>query len=145
MSVNLANKPSFSDTIGREEEEANEPELEAELKMFGEEQKQMGKLSWAVYRSYWRAVGGCIAVAVLLSLFLMQGIKNCVNISCMYYKISLRHYNNCLDLFYTASKNVSDWWLSHWISHLKDNTTELVSLSADPLLMLTFLSPERLM
>ncbi|XP_058646611.1 ATP-binding cassette sub-family C member 10 isoform X2 [Onychostoma macrolepis] len=104
------------DAIGRVEEEANEPELEAELKMFGEEQKQMGKLSWAVYRSYWRAVGGCMAVAVLLSLFLMQ-----------------------------ASKNVSDWWLSHWISHLKDNTTELVSLSADPLLMLTFLSPERLM
>uniref|UniRef100_A0A672PFU0 ATP-binding cassette, sub-family C (CFTR/MRP), member 10 n=1 Tax=Sinocyclocheilus grahami TaxID=75366 RepID=A0A672PFU0_SINGR len=102
--------------IGREEEEANEPELVAELKMFGEEQKQVGKLSWAVYRSYWRAVGGCIAVAVLLSLFLMQ-----------------------------ASKNVSDWWLSHWISHLKDNTTELVSLSADPLLTLTFLSPERLM
>uniref|UniRef100_A0A671NWY3 Multidrug resistance-associated protein 7-like n=1 Tax=Sinocyclocheilus anshuiensis TaxID=1608454 RepID=A0A671NWY3_9TELE len=89
------NFPSFSDAIGREEEEANEPELVAELKMFGEEQKQMGKLSWAVYRSYWRAVGGCIAVAVLLSLFLMQ-----------------------------ASKNVSDWWLSHWISHLKDNTTE---------------------
>uniref|UniRef100_A0A673JL25 Multidrug resistance-associated protein 7-like n=1 Tax=Sinocyclocheilus rhinocerous TaxID=307959 RepID=A0A673JL25_9TELE len=101
--------------VSREEEEANEPELVAELKMFGEEQKQMGKLSWAVYCSYWRAVGGCIAVAVLLSLFLMQ-----------------------------ASKNVSDWWLSHWISHLKDNTTELVSLSADPLLTLTFLSPERL-
>uniref|UniRef100_A0A673JLY4 Multidrug resistance-associated protein 7-like n=1 Tax=Sinocyclocheilus rhinocerous TaxID=307959 RepID=A0A673JLY4_9TELE len=89
---------NFVNAIGREEEEANEPELVAELKMFGEEQKQMGKLSWAVYCSYWRAVGGCIAVAVLLSLFLMQ-----------------------------ASKNVSDWWLSHWISHLKDNTTELTS------------------
>uniref|UniRef100_A0A673J0G8 Multidrug resistance-associated protein 7-like n=1 Tax=Sinocyclocheilus rhinocerous TaxID=307959 RepID=A0A673J0G8_9TELE len=101
--------------IGKEEEEASEPELEAELKMFGEEQKQMGKLSWAVYRSYWRAVGGCMALAVLLSLFLMQ-----------------------------ASKNVSDWWLSHWISHMKDNMTQLVSLSADSLLMLTFLSPERL-
>ncbi|KAI2659397.1 ATP-binding cassette sub-family C member 10 [Labeo rohita] len=91
------------DAVGKEEEEANEPELEAELKMFGEEQKQMGKLSWAVYRSYWRAVGGCMAVAVLLSLFLMQ-----------------------------ASKNVSDWWLSHWISHLKDNRTELVSLFYAP-------------
>uniref|UniRef100_A0A8C1T903 ATP-binding cassette sub-family C member 10 n=1 Tax=Cyprinus carpio TaxID=7962 RepID=A0A8C1T903_CYPCA len=100
---------------GTDEEEASEPELEAELKMFGEEQKQMGKLSWAVYRSYWRAVGGCMALAVLLSLFLMQ-----------------------------ASKNVSDWWLSHWISHMKDNMTQLVSLSADSVLMLTFLSPERL-
>uniref|UniRef100_A0A8C0YT82 ATP-binding cassette sub-family C member 10 n=1 Tax=Cyprinus carpio carpio TaxID=630221 RepID=A0A8C0YT82_CYPCA len=102
--------------VGKEEEEASEPELEAELKMFGEEQKQMGKLSWAVYRSYWRAVGGCMALAVLLSLFLMQ-----------------------------ASKNVSDWWLSHWISNMKDNMTQLVSLSADSVLMLTFLSPERLM
>uniref|UniRef100_A0A8C1T8S2 ATP-binding cassette, sub-family C (CFTR/MRP), member 10 n=1 Tax=Cyprinus carpio TaxID=7962 RepID=A0A8C1T8S2_CYPCA len=90
-----ANKPSFSGAVGKEEEEASEPELEAELKMFGEEQKQMGKLSWAVYRSYWRAVGGCMALAVLLSLFLMQ-----------------------------ASKNVSDWWLSHWISHMKDNMTQ---------------------
>uniref|UniRef100_A0A9J7Z181 ATP-binding cassette sub-family C member 10 n=1 Tax=Cyprinus carpio carpio TaxID=630221 RepID=A0A9J7Z181_CYPCA len=81
--------------VGKEEEEASEPELEAELKMFGEEQKQMGKLSWAVYRSYWRAVGGCMALAVLLSLFLMQ-----------------------------ASKNVSDWWLSHWISNMKDNMTQ---------------------
>uniref|UniRef100_A0A673J3E3 ATP-binding cassette sub-family C member 10 n=1 Tax=Sinocyclocheilus rhinocerous TaxID=307959 RepID=A0A673J3E3_9TELE len=95
----------------------SERTISAELKMFGEEQKQMGKLSWAVYRSYWRAVGGCMALAVLLSLFLMQG----------------------------TSKNVSDWWLSHWISHMKDNMTQLVSLSADSLLMLTFLSPERLM
>lgn len=89
MHLNLkvhSNKPSFSDAVGKEEEEANEPELEAELKMFGEEQKQMGKLSWAVYRSYWRAVGGCMAVAVLLSLFLMQGINNCVSSSCIYYK-----------------------------------------------------------
>uniref|UniRef100_A0A671P0B7 ATP-binding cassette sub-family C member 10 n=1 Tax=Sinocyclocheilus anshuiensis TaxID=1608454 RepID=A0A671P0B7_9TELE len=101
------------DAIGREEEEANEPELVAELKMFGEEQKQMGKLSWAVYRSYWRAVGGCIAVAVLLSLFLMQ-----------------------------ASKNVSDWWLSHWISHLKDNTTELI-ISIYSITLFRFHAPDR--
>nr|XP_005155817.1 multidrug resistance-associated protein 7 isoform X1 [Danio rerio]XP_021329903.1 multidrug resistance-associated protein 7 isoform X1 [Danio rerio]XP_021335425.1 multidrug resistance-associated protein 7 isoform X1 [Danio rerio] len=103
------------DSAGSEEMEASEPELKAELEMFGEEQKQMGTLSWAVYRSYWKAVGGCMAVAVLLALFLMQ-----------------------------ASKNVSDWWLSHWISHMKDNMTELVSVSATPLLMLSFLSPGRL-
>ncbi|XP_051957113.1 ATP-binding cassette sub-family C member 10-like isoform X3 [Xyrauchen texanus] len=103
------------DGIGKEEEAANEMKPEAEVKMFGEEQKQMGKLSWAVYRSYWKAVGGCMAIFVLLSLFLMQ-----------------------------ASKNVSDWWLSHWISHIKDNATEMVSLSTGPLLTLTFLSPERL-
>uniref|UniRef100_A0A8C2DVX8 ATP-binding cassette sub-family C member 10 n=1 Tax=Cyprinus carpio TaxID=7962 RepID=A0A8C2DVX8_CYPCA len=107
--LSLVKAPKDS-AVGKEEEEASEPELEAELKMFGEEQKQMGKLSWAVYRSYWRAVGGCMALAVLLSLFLMQ-----------------------------ASKNVSDWWLSHWISHMKDNMTQLVSLSADSTSFVTLL------
>ncbi|XP_073732038.1 ATP-binding cassette sub-family C member 10 [Misgurnus anguillicaudatus] len=103
------------DSLGEDEPATNQLEQEAELNMFGEEQKQMGKLSWAVYRSYWRAVGGCMAVLVLLSLFLMQ-----------------------------ASKNVSDWWLSHWISHIKGNVTDLVSLSAGPHLTLTIISPESL-
>uniref|UniRef100_A0A8C1YN95 ATP-binding cassette sub-family C member 10 n=1 Tax=Cyprinus carpio TaxID=7962 RepID=A0A8C1YN95_CYPCA len=117
--LSLVKAPKDS-AVGKEEEEASEPELEAELKMFGEEQKQMGKLSWAVYRSYWRAVGGCMALAVLLSLFLMQ-----------------------------ASKNVSDWWLSHWISHMKDNMTQLVSLSADSIFsiysitLIRFHAPDR--
>ncbi|XP_056590358.1 ATP-binding cassette sub-family C member 10 [Triplophysa dalaica] len=102
------------DGLGGKEEVTNEPE--AELNRLGEEQKQMGQLSLAVYRSYWRAVGGCMAVSVLLSLLLMQ-----------------------------ASKNVSDWWLSHWISHMKDNVTQLVSLSAGPLLTLNIIPPEKLM
>lgn len=70
---NYENKPFLSDGLVEEEEPANETDSEAELNTLGEEQKQMGKLSWAVYRSYWRAVGGCMAVSVLLSLFLMQG------------------------------------------------------------------------
>lgn len=86
FNCDYANKPSFSDAIVREEVEASEPELESELKEFGEEQKQMGKLSWTVYCSFWRAVGGGLAVAVLLSLFLMQGTNNRINMSCMYYK-----------------------------------------------------------
>ncbi|KAJ3614567.1 hypothetical protein NHX12_018139 [Muraenolepis orangiensis] len=58
----------------------------------GRERKEAGGLAWAVYRAYWRAVGGALATTVLLSLLLMQ-----------------------------ASKNVSDWWLSHWISELRNN------------------------
>ncbi|KAK2817485.1 hypothetical protein Q5P01_025676 [Channa striata] len=58
----------------------------------GAEQKQVGGLAWRVYRTYWAAVGGVLATSVLMSLLLMQ-----------------------------ASKNVSDWWLSHWISELKNN------------------------
>lgn len=58
----------------------------------GAEQKQAGALAWSVYQTYWRAVGGVLASSILMALLLMQ-----------------------------ASKNVSDWWLSHWISALKSN------------------------
>ena len=39
----------------------------------GEEHKEAGGLAWAVYRAYWRAVGGALAATILLSLLLMQG------------------------------------------------------------------------
>ncbi|XP_055014213.1 LOW QUALITY PROTEIN: ATP-binding cassette sub-family C member 10 [Boleophthalmus pectinirostris] len=58
----------------------------------GEEQKAIGRLAWRVYRSYGRSVGATLASSVLLFLLLMQ-----------------------------ASKNVSDWWLSYWISQLRNN------------------------
>uniref|UniRef100_A0A3B3VLA8 ATP-binding cassette sub-family C member 10 n=1 Tax=Poecilia latipinna TaxID=48699 RepID=A0A3B3VLA8_9TELE len=60
--------------------------------LLGAEQKRVGGLAWGVYRTYWFAVGGILAAAILMSLLLMQ-----------------------------ASKNISDWWLSHWISSLKHN------------------------
>ncbi|XP_066504379.1 ATP-binding cassette sub-family C member 10 isoform X2 [Hoplias malabaricus] len=91
-----------------------EPDSEEGLTSMGEEQKQTGGLAWTVYQSYWRAVGGCMAMSVLISLFLMQ-----------------------------ASKNISDWWLSHWISNLKANGSELVSLTAGPLSSMVLLLPER--
>ncbi|XP_062869541.1 ATP-binding cassette sub-family C member 10 [Trichomycterus rosablanca] len=98
-----------------EEEQTNVLISNEVLTSMTEEQKQMGGLAWTVYQSYWRAVGGCMAASVLFSLFLMQG-----------------------------SKNVSDWWLSHWISNLKDNRSELASLTAGPLSALVLLSPHRL-
>ncbi|KAL4612819.1 Multidrug resistance-associated protein 7-like [Arapaima gigas] len=60
--------------------------------MMGEEQKQTGVVTWKVYHAYWLAVGGLLAFSILFFLFLMQ-----------------------------ASKNVSDWWLAHWISNIKNN------------------------
>ncbi|XP_021423640.2 multidrug resistance-associated protein 7 [Oncorhynchus mykiss] len=82
------------DVIEREEEQGPSNELFAEVEssLSGEEQKAVGGLAWKVYHAYWRAVGGALAVSILLSLLLMQ-----------------------------ASKNVSDWWLSHWISNLNNN------------------------
>uniref|UniRef100_A0AAR2JB30 ATP-binding cassette, sub-family C (CFTR/MRP), member 10 n=1 Tax=Pygocentrus nattereri TaxID=42514 RepID=A0AAR2JB30_PYGNA len=90
----------------KDRELTSEPVSEEGLTTMGEEQKQTGGLAMTVYQSYWRAVGGCTAMSVLISLFLMQG-----------------------------SKNVSDWWLSYWISNLKANGSELVSLTAGSTLL----------
>lgn len=53
-----------------------------------EEERDVGVVALTVYRRYWHAVGTTLAVCVLLSMLLMQ-----------------------------ASRNLSDWWLSFWISH----------------------------
>lgn len=75
-----------------EEGSLNDPCVTEDVDSSETEQKLVGGLAWSVYRTYWRSVGGALATAVLLSLFLMQ-----------------------------ASRNASDWWLSHWISKLKNN------------------------
>ncbi|XP_071395438.1 ATP-binding cassette sub-family C member 10 [Centroberyx affinis] len=80
--------------VEQEEEPGSSSELcaEEDPDLSGAEQKQAGGLAWRVYHTYWVAVGRALAVSILMSLLLMQ-----------------------------ASKNVSDWWLSHWISELKNN------------------------
>ncbi|XP_040892605.1 ATP-binding cassette sub-family C member 10 isoform X2 [Toxotes jaculatrix] len=77
-----------------EDEPGSPPDLCADddPDLLGAEQKQAGGLAWKVYQTYWVAVGRVLAPAILMSLLLMQ-----------------------------ASKNISDWWLSHWISELKNN------------------------
>uniref|UniRef100_A0A4W3JSC8 ATP-binding cassette, sub-family C (CFTR/MRP), member 10 n=1 Tax=Callorhinchus milii TaxID=7868 RepID=A0A4W3JSC8_CALMI len=55
-----------------------------------EEDKKVGAVTLRVYSAYWHAVGCCLAFSILVSLLLMQ-----------------------------ASRNVSDWWLSNWISNLQ--------------------------
>ncbi|XP_046714407.1 ATP-binding cassette sub-family C member 10, partial [Silurus meridionalis] len=102
--------------MDQEEDLTNEPVSEEGLCTIGEEQKQMGTLAWTVYKSYWMAVGRCLAVSVLLSLLFMQG-----------------------------AKNVSDWWLSYWISNSKVNGSELVSLTASRLSALVLLSADSLL
>jgi ATP-binding cassette subfamily C (CFTR/MRP) protein 10 len=57
-----------------------------------EEEKEEGVVRFSVYWSYWLSVGMFLAPAILISLVLMQ-----------------------------ASRNVSDWWLSYWISETRDN------------------------
>ncbi|XP_065830509.1 ATP-binding cassette sub-family C member 10-like [Oscarella lobularis] len=52
-----------------------------------EEEKEVGAVAFHVYKSYWLAIGNCLAIAILISMFLMQ-----------------------------ASRNVNDWWLSYWVT-----------------------------
>nr|CAB3219632.1 multidrug resistance-associated protein 7-like [Phallusia mammillata] len=51
------------------------------------EEKAVGSVALSVYKSYWIAVGSCLAITILLFVLLMQ-----------------------------ASKVVSDWWLSQWVN-----------------------------
>uniref|UniRef100_A0A3P9JS00 ATP-binding cassette sub-family C member 10 n=1 Tax=Oryzias latipes TaxID=8090 RepID=A0A3P9JS00_ORYLA len=67
----------------------------------GGEQKQAGGLAWKVYQTYWTSMGGVLASSVLLSLLLMQ-----------------------------ASKNISDWWLSYWVSSLRSNASSWINGSS---------------
>ncbi|XP_066282147.1 ATP-binding cassette sub-family C member 10-like [Branchiostoma lanceolatum] len=78
----------------QEEELTPEPALSPEQSLVQEEEREVGSVAFQVYRSYWQAVGACLAPSVLVALFLMQ-----------------------------ASKNLNDWWLSYWISHSHHNDT----------------------
>ncbi|XP_052106560.1 ATP-binding cassette sub-family C member 10-like isoform X1 [Mytilus californianus] len=64
-----------------------------------EEEQEQGVVRLLVYKSYWFAVGTCLAPLVLIALFLMQ-----------------------------ASRNINDWWLSYWVthSHSQDNPVDEV-------------------
>uniref|UniRef100_UPI00398E4D16 ATP-binding cassette sub-family C member 10 isoform X2 n=1 Tax=Pristiophorus japonicus TaxID=55135 RepID=UPI00398E4D16 len=77
-----------------EVKEEEKPVDKMEVKFGTEEEKKVGTVALHVYRSYWQSVGKWLAFLVLLCLFLMQ-----------------------------ASRNLSDWWLSHWISHQKNGST----------------------
>ena len=39
---------------------------------FTEEEKAIGTVALGVYKSYWKAIGGCLATVILLSVVAMQ-------------------------------------------------------------------------
>ncbi|NXM27509.1 MRP7 protein, partial [Oxyruncus cristatus] len=62
-----------------------------------EEEKKEGAVAFQVYKAYWLAVGSWLALSILFSLLLMQ-----------------------------ASRNISDWWLSYWISSISQTANTSV-------------------
>ncbi|NXS91481.1 MRP7 protein, partial [Jacana jacana] len=91
------------------QEEVTETEAEESTQnnhlIHKEEEKKEGAVAFQVYKAYWLAVGSCLALSILFSLLLMQ-----------------------------ASRNISDWWLSHWISRISQtaNTSLMVCSATSP-------------
>ncbi|NWW63280.1 MRP7 protein, partial [Ifrita kowaldi] len=88
------------------QEEAVETEAEESTQnnnlIHKEEEKKEGAVAFQVYKAYWLAMGSCLAISILFSLFLMQ-----------------------------ASRNISDWWLSYWISSISQTAnTSVMACSA---------------
>ncbi|XP_069744034.1 ATP-binding cassette sub-family C member 10 isoform X2 [Narcine bancroftii] len=78
------------------EEEEKEPaeetiDVQLEAREKKDEEKKVGTVALQVYRSYWASIGRCLAFFILFSIFLMQ-----------------------------ATRNLSDWWLSHWVAHMEN-------------------------
>ncbi|XP_072188830.1 ATP-binding cassette sub-family C member 10 isoform X2 [Excalfactoria chinensis] len=105
--MNKRRNDKDSDEQGQEEaiETEAEESLQDKCLLHKEEEKKEGALDFQVYKAYWLAVGSCLALSILLSLLLMQ-----------------------------ASRNISDWWLSHWISSISQtaNTSVMVFSTSLP-------------
>lgn len=56
------------------------------------EQQEVGSLDFKVYAAYWRAFTPTLSLAIVLCLLIMQ-----------------------------SSRNLSDWWMSYWVSHNSTN------------------------
>ncbi|NXH19972.1 MRP7 protein, partial [Bucco capensis] len=122
--------PKFKDMDKRRkdkapDEEGQEEAIEPEAKeltqtnnfIHKEEEKKEGAVAFQVYKTYWLAMGSCLALSILFSLLLMQ-----------------------------ASRNTSDWWLSHWISSISQtsNTSMMVCSASSPSPELLLFSDARL-
>ncbi|KAG8123449.1 hypothetical protein E2320_018835 [Naja naja] len=115
-----------------EEVEHEEEEL-AQLSYFPkqEEEKKEGAVAFKVYRAYWLAVGSCLALSILLSLLFMQGFS---------LLLIAGHFSAIQNLWFKkTSRNISDWWLSNWISslpHTENNSiSSLAALPSSSLLL----------
>ncbi|XP_052235250.1 ATP-binding cassette sub-family C member 10-like isoform X9 [Dreissena polymorpha] len=89
IDLSVDTKRPHSSKVATESRDLQVPALtEVGGALVGEETKETGSVRFGVYMTYLRAMGICLAEAVLRSLLLMQ-----------------------------ASRNVNDWWLSYWVSH----------------------------
>ncbi|NXC30656.1 MRP7 protein, partial [Campylorhamphus procurvoides] len=105
--MNKSQKDKAPDEQGQEESTESEKEKATQNNnlFHKEEDKKEGAVAFQVYKAYWQAVGTWLALLILFSLLLMQ-----------------------------ASRNISDWWLSYWISSISQtaNTSVMVCSASPP-------------
>ncbi|KAG8239359.1 hypothetical protein J437_LFUL018889, partial [Ladona fulva] len=71
-----------------EERRVESSEEEKEEISEQQEERETGAVKMTVYSNYWLSIGHALAISILISLALMQ-----------------------------LSRNISDWWLSYWVTH----------------------------
>ncbi|KAJ8945829.1 hypothetical protein NQ318_008713 [Aromia moschata] len=59
-----------------------------------QEVSEVGSLDFSVYASYWKAIGHMLSLGILFSILFMQ-----------------------------TSRNMTDWWLAHWVTNAESNST----------------------
>lgn len=71
----FASVPTAPDEQGQEEAVETEAEESTQNNhlIHKEEEKKEGAVAFQVYKTYWLAVGSCLALSILFSLLLMQG------------------------------------------------------------------------
>lgn len=62
--------------------------------VLNEETRDSGTVDFKVYKCYWKAIGHLLSLSILLAISLMQ-----------------------------LSRNMTDWWLSRWVSNDQNKTT----------------------
>ncbi|CAH1956339.1 unnamed protein product [Acanthoscelides obtectus] len=87
-SNSLSNSPSITNSLM----ETTPPDTQMEEivnddDVLSEEHSEKGSLEFGVYASYWRAAGHILSICVLISVTVMQ-----------------------------FSRNMTDWWLAHWVT-----------------------------
>ena len=95
--------PSMMDTVvqdtGRNSPIQTDPDEQGEEEEEEEESRETGRVKFAVYKTYWKAVGALLSPTILLSLLAMQ-----------------------------VTRNMTDLWLADWVSHSTNGSQPNISL-----------------
>lgn len=82
-------------------------ESEDDVSLMNQEGRETGSVQFDVYGSYWKAMGHLLSLSILISIILMQ-----------------------------TSRNMTDWWLSYWVSSTSGNNTNTINVTQNYVLFM---------